>query len=98
MTKPALRKALPSLFAALLFVGGAFAAPVFAEEGPELPHAGTDLSDRASLQRGAGLFMNYCSGCHSLQYLRYSRMAEDLKLDEKEVAGNLIFTGARIGD
>ncbi len=98
MTKPALRKALPSLFAALLFVGGAFAAPVFAEEGPELPHAGTDLSDRASLQRGAGLFMNYCSGCHSLQYLRYSRMGEDLGLTPDEVQDNLNFTGAKIGE
>ncbi|HSS06904.1 MAG TPA: cytochrome c1 [Rhodanobacteraceae bacterium] len=60
--------------------------------------ANVRVDDIASLQRGARLFFNYCSGCHSLQYLRYSRIAEDLKLDEKEVAGNLIFTGARIGD
>ena len=26
----------------------------------------------ASVQRGARDFMNYCSGCHSLKYLRYS--------------------------
>src|SRR6476661_2227163 len=98
MTKPAIRKALPSLFAAVLFAGAIFAAPVFAEEGPELPHAGTDLTDRASLQRGAGLFMNYCSGCHSLQYLRYSRMGEDLGLTADEVQNNLNFTGAKIGE
>ena len=23
--------------------------------------------------------MNYCSGCHSLKYLRYNRMAADLE-------------------
>jgi ubiquinol-cytochrome c reductase cytochrome c1 subunit len=98
MTKPASRKAMPALFAAILLAGAAFAAPAFAEEGADLPHAGTDLSDRASMQRGAALFMNYCSGCHSLQYLRYSRMADDLGLTPDEVQANLNFTGAKIGD
>ena len=42
--------------------------------------------------------MNYCSGCHSLKYLRYSRMAEDLGLSEDEVEANLNFTGAKIGE
>ncbi|HEY0180482.1 MAG TPA: cytochrome c1 [Dokdonella sp.] len=50
------------------------------------------------MQRGARLFFNYCSGCHSLQYLRYSRLAEDLGLDEKSVEANLVFTGAKIGE
>jgi ubiquinol-cytochrome c reductase cytochrome c1 subunit len=54
--------------------------------------------DIASLQRGSRLFFNYCSGCHSLQFMRYSRIAEDLKLDEKDVQASLIFTGAKIGD
>jgi ubiquinol-cytochrome c reductase cytochrome c1 subunit len=42
--------------------------------------------------------MNYCSGCHSLKYLRYSRMAEDLGLTEDEVMDNLNFTGAKFGE
>ena len=63
-----------------------------------LMQSGTDLSDKASLQRGAKLFMNYCSGCHSLQHLRYSRMAEDLGLSEEEVMENLNFTGAAFGE
>ena len=42
--------------------------------------------------------MNYCSGCHSLKYLRYSRMAEDLGLTEEEVMHNLNFTGAKFGE
>lgn len=74
-------------------------APVLAaEEGAHMPHAGTDLGDQASLQRGAKLYMNYCSGCHSLQYLRYSRMAEDLGLSEQQVQDNLNFTGAKVGE
>ena len=56
------------------------------------------VDDVASLQRGSRLFFNYCSGCHSLQFMRYSRIAEDLKLDDKEVQASLIFTGAKIGD
>ncbi len=42
-----------------------------ADEGPELPSAGTNIRDQASLQRGAHLFFNYCVGCHSLKYMRY---------------------------
>ncbi len=98
MIKPAISRALPALFAAVLLTGTVFAAPVFAQEGADLPHAGTDLSDRASLQRGAALFMNYCSGCHSLQYLRYSRMATDLGLTEDEVQDNLNFSGSKVGE
>ncbi|MDQ3618491.1 MAG: cytochrome c1 [Pseudomonadota bacterium] len=69
-----------------------------AATGSEVQHAGTDLGDRASLQRGAQLYMNYCSACHSLKYLRYSRMAEDLGLTEDEVMNNLNFTGAAFGE
>ncbi len=63
-----------------------------------LQQAGTDLEDKASLQRGAQLYMNYCSGCHSLKYLRYARIGEDLGLTEDEVQQNLNLSGAKIGD
>jgi ubiquinol-cytochrome c reductase cytochrome c1 subunit len=92
MTKFAFRL-LPALLAGLFA-----AAPALAEETAGLMHAGTDLGDQASLQRGAQLFMNNCSGCHSLQYMRYSRMAADLGLSEDEVMQNLNFTGGKIGD
>lgn len=92
MTKFAFRL-LPALLAGLFA-----AAPAPAEETAGLMHAGTDLGDQASLQRGAQLFMNNCSGCHSLQYMRYSRMAADLGLSEDEVMQNLNFTGGKIGD
>ena len=99
MTKgPRIVKKLIVLAAGALFAA-AVATPAFAaEEGADLPHAGTDLGDQASLQRGAKLFMNYCSGCHSLKYMRYSRMAEDLGLSEDEVQANLNFTGAKPGE
>ena len=70
----------------------------FAAGGGATLQAGNDLSDRASLQRGAQLYMNYCAGCHSLKYMRYSRMAEDLGLTEEEVMANLNFTGAKFGE
>lgn len=79
-----------------LFVGGTSA--VMAEEGPEMPAAGTNVRDTASLQRGAKLFFNYCVGCHSLKYVRYSRIAEDLGLSEQDVMDNLNFTGAKFGE
>ena len=89
-----------------LIIAGAVAASALAVAvvvalaagGGPVQHAGTDLSDRASLQRGAQLFMNYCAGCHSLKYLRYSRMAEDLGLTEDEVMNNLNLTGAKFGE
>ena len=70
----------------------------FAAGGGATLQAGNDLSDRASLQRGAQLYMNYCAGCHSLKYMRYARMAEDLGLTEDEVMKNLNFTGAKFGE
>lgn len=92
MTKNVFGRAL-SLAAGLLLSASAMAAG-----GGNLEQSGTDLDDQASLQRGAALYMNYCSGCHSLKYLRYSRMADDLGLSEEEVMQNLNFTGAKFGE
>jgi ubiquinol-cytochrome c reductase cytochrome c1 subunit len=47
--------------------------------------AGNDVSDRASLQRGARNFASYCLGCHSLKYERWSRLGRDLA-----IPGNLL--------
>lgn len=71
---------------------------VAAAGGSATQSAGNDLSDQASLQRGAQLYMNNCSGCHALKYMRYSRMAEDLGLTEQEVMDYLNFTGAKFGE
>lgn len=67
--------------------------------------ANINLHDKASLQRGAKLYMNHCAGCHSLKYMRYQRMAKDIGIVDSFgdvyqdlVKDNLIFTGAKIGD
>lgn len=62
----------------------------------ELMDVQTDLSNKASLQRGAKYFINYCWGCHSLKYLRYSRLAKDLGIPDKLVEKYLIWDGSRI--
>ena len=70
-----------------------------AEEG-EIPllTSGADIKNTESLQRGARDFMNYCSGCHSLKYLRYNRLAADLKIPESELAANLMFSSDKAFD
>ena len=83
----------------VLFLAGLLlSGPALAAGGGNLQQAGNDLGDQASLQRGAALYMNYCSGCHSLSYQRYSRTAEDLGLTTAEVEKNLIFSEAKIGE
>ncbi len=72
-------------------------AGVQAEEAGLAP-AGTSVGNVASLQRGAKLYFNYCSGCHSIKYMSYSRLAKDLQLSDEQVLASFAFTGARIGD
>jgi ubiquinol-cytochrome c reductase cytochrome c1 subunit len=61
-------------------------------------HAGNDVANLASLQRGARNFMAYCSGCHSLKYQRYSRTAQDLAIPEEQFAQSLLLPGAKSTD
>ncbi|HEU0224671.1 MAG TPA: cytochrome c1 [Steroidobacteraceae bacterium] len=82
---------------ALLALGCAATANA-ATTGWPLAKAHTDVGSLASLQRGARNFVNYCLGCHSLQYMRYSQLADDLALTEKELRDNLMFTGERVYD
>lgn len=67
---------------------------------PEVPlqSAEVDLGDQASLQRGARYYVNYCLGCHSLQYVRYNKLAAGLGLSEDQVTAHLQFTGDRPHD
>ncbi|WP_297795485.1 cytochrome c1 [uncultured Marinobacter sp.] len=57
-----------------------------------------DHANKASLQRGAALFTNYCMGCHSAEFARYKRVSDDLDIPAKLYEENLIFTGAKIGE
>ena len=73
-------------------------APVLAAGGAEPPYSfKPQLRNDASLQRGAKYFMNYCSGCHGLEFLRYQRMAKDLDMPLELVEENLIFDGSKPG-
>ena len=56
------------------------------------------INNKASLQRGAKYFVNYCSGCHSLKYMRMSTLAKDLDIEEKIFTKNLIFSSKKIGE
>jgi len=68
--------------------------------GPSIPldAAGNDLSDKESLKRGFKSYINYCLGCHELQYQRYNRTFADLGIDEAEGVAEWMFTGEKVGD
>jgi len=81
------------LAAALLTAGAATASET------AMPYAfKPDLGNEASVQRGARNFMNYCSGCHSMKHLRYTRMGQDLGIPEDQLKANLMFTSEKPGE
>ncbi|MDN3716348.1 cytochrome c1 [Vibrio breoganii] len=64
-----------------------------------LDKANNDIRDKASLQRGAQTFMNYCFACHSTQYQRYERVATDLDIPIDLMRDNLMFDSeAAVGE
>ena len=71
--------------------------PVLAAGGGDLQSVKMDLKNQASLQRGAKVFMNYCFGCHSTQYARYERVADDLEIPHELFMENMVFSDAKIG-
>ena len=81
-------KTVSGLVGALLLFG---ATQSFAAGGAALEHADIDPGNIASLQRGARNFMNYCSGCHSAQYVRFSTIGRDLELSDEQLSENLMF-------
>lgn len=89
------KKIALALVLSLAQVASSFAASA---SGDLIQPAHNDVTNTASLQRGARNFVNYCMGCHSAQYVRYSRLGEDLGLTEAQVIENLMFTGDRIHD
>ncbi|OUS30548.1 cytochrome c1 [Thalassotalea sp. 42_200_T64] len=66
--------------------------------GAPLDHANNDITDKQSLRNGASTYVNYCLGCHQLQYQRYNRTFADLDIDEEEGIATLMFTGEKPGD
>ncbi|MDR1890303.1 MAG: cytochrome c1 [Zoogloeaceae bacterium] len=84
---------LKTLLAVLLFAP----ALALASEAVHLDPAPDVSGDKAALQNGARLFVNYCLSCHGASALRYNRLLE-LGLTEQQVIDNLMFTTDKIGD
>lgn len=70
---------------------------VVASESVHLDSAPVDLSDQASLQRGAKIFVNYCLNCHSAASMRYNRL-RDIGLTDEQIKQNLLLAGEKVGD
>jgi ubiquinol-cytochrome c reductase cytochrome c1 subunit len=55
------------------------------------------LTDRAALQNGAKLFVNYCLNCHNAAYMRFNRL-HDIGLTDEQIKANLLFTTDKVGE
>ena len=82
------------LFSAIFF------APVGTNAAVKKPlmSANNDIYDIESLQRGARNFMNYCSGCHSAEYIRYDVIGEDLGITQSQLKEYLMFNAQQTFD
>jgi ubiquinol-cytochrome c reductase cytochrome c1 subunit len=80
---------------ALAAEGAAGAAEEAPKEGSGWQHwqANTDVTNIASVQRGARNFTSYCLGCHSLKYERWSRLGADLAIPDALLQKELIPPG-----
>ena len=83
--------------ASLMALGAClFASQAMAAGGAvHLEPAEIDPDNVSSLQRGARNFMNYCSGCHSAQYVRFNTIGKSLGLSEEQLVDNLMFNAAK---
>jgi ubiquinol-cytochrome c reductase cytochrome c1 subunit len=92
-----MKKIATALIAAVLLLPVAsFTVSASSEAGIE--QSGVNINDVASLQRGAKWFVNYCLSCHTMSYMRYNRLAEDLELSEEMVMKNLVFSNSKFGE
>ena len=87
-----------NFFKKLLFVA-AVVLPVTAVQAADIsldkvPRKTTDL---VSLQHGAKVFVNYCVGCHSAAFMRYTKL-EELGLSQKEIEDNLLLANDDIAE
>jgi cytochrome c1 len=87
-------------FSVIAGLGVLFSLSASAEDAAyPLDHIEPDIHNQPSLQRGAKTYLNYCMGCHSLQYQRYKRTAADLGIPENLMLEHLVFDpDTRIGD
>ena len=89
-----MKKLILSLLAAIGFIGAASAST----GGPQWDRFPTEkLTDLASLQTGAKLFVNHCLNCHEAAFMRYNRM-RDIGLTEADIRKYLMFASDKVGD
>ena len=81
------------MMASLLALGAVLLSgeSIAAGGGATLEHANIERDNTSSLQRGARNFMNYCSGCHSAQYVRFNTIGKHLELSDEQLRDNLMF-------
>ncbi len=85
-------------FIFLMALSGVAVAAGGSDYGEQFGKAHIDLGNKASLQRGAKYFVNYCLSCHSAAYSRYNRVGQDLGLSDELVEENFIFDDKKVGD
>ena len=90
-----MKKLLLTLLAALSLAAGAVRAAGDGIAWDKFP--AERVTDLAALQNGAKLFANYCLNCHAAEFMRYNRL-RDIGLTDEQIAANLVFTGAKVGD
>ena len=83
-----------------ILLSAIFFASVSANAAVKKPlmSANNDIYDIESLQRGARNFMNYCSGCHSAEYIRYDVIGEDLGITQSQLKEYLMFNAQQTFD
>jgi len=82
------------------FLALGFAFPVIAfaaSSGYRLDHSPHEPHDVVSLQAGARTYVNYCLGCHGVQFVRYKGLTE-LGLTEAQVKDNLMFGAKKVAE
>jgi len=89
-----MKKFLIALLSAFLLAPAAVlasGAEIHLDQAPDVQ------GDKAALQNGAKLFVNYCLNCHGASSMRYNRLM-DLGLTEQQIKDNLMFTAEKVGE
>ena len=93
-----MKKLFASLCAAAALVLGVTPAAQASSGGIAWDKFPTEkMTDLASLQNGAKLFVNYCLNCHAAAFMRYNRM-KDIGLTDEQIKENLMFATEKVGD
>lgn len=89
-----IKKILGALLMVVSVGGGVASANTAGYPWDEAP---VPVTDKAALQHGAKLFINYCMNCHGASLLRYNNLTQ-IGLTESQIEENLLFTGKKVGD